>query len=87
MTNENIEQTEAEQSGVRGGDTATRHFSGDELANGAADALHGSTANVENRKQGGATELIGGTLIGDELPNDENEIGKRVERDADRDDA
>jgi len=73
------EQADEQSSGVEGGDTATRHFDGDELANGAADALHGASANVERREQGGATELIGGTLIGDEPAGPDNNIGKRVD--------
>jgi len=55
----------------------TDHREGDEIANAAAGALHGDGAREERYEQGGATELIGGTLIGDEPASPENHIGER----------
>lgn len=62
---------------VTGGDTTTEHYSGEEIANGAADALHGDRANVEKHEQGDATALEGRTLIGD-APADEQDLGRRA---------
>lgn len=50
---------------VTDGASTTEHYSGDEIANGAADALHGDRANVEKHDQPDATALESRTLIAD----------------------
>lgn len=59
-----------EQSGVTDGASASDHLTGEEIANGAADALHGNRANEEKYEQPDATVLPGSTLIADDAPGE-----------------
>lgn len=52
-------------------DQGTSKMSGDEVANAAAETLHGTSANEEVREQPDATLLPGGnTLIADDAPGE-----------------
>lgn len=55
---------------VTDGASASDHLSGEQVANGAADALHGDRANVEQFEQPDATVLPSSTLIADEQPGE-----------------
>jgi hypothetical protein len=59
-----------EQQGVADGASATDHLTGEEIANGAADALHGGRANEEKYEQPDATVLPSSTLIADNAPGE-----------------
>lgn len=63
-------ETERNDEQVVGGDTSTQHLSGEEVANGAADALHGDRANVEKYEQPDASALTSATLIADDEPGE-----------------
>ena len=65
MTNPQNDET------VTDGSSTTEHYTGDEIANGAADALHGDRANVEKREQPDASALESRTLIADPVEGDE----------------
>ena len=60
----------AEQDEPRVADRGTEHMDGSEIANAAADTLHGKRANEEMYPQPDATALPanGGTLIANEAP-------------------
>lgn len=58
---------------VTDGASTTDHYTGDEIANGAADALHGERANVEKHEQGDAVALESRTLIGDGPVDDDGD--------------
>jgi hypothetical protein len=60
-----IEQPQQNDETVTDGASTTEHYSGEDIANGAADALHGERANVEKYEQGDAVALESRTLIGD----------------------
>jgi hypothetical protein len=61
-------------------DTGTEQLSGDEVANAAAETLHGEQAAEEVRPQPDATVLPGGqTLIADDAPGEPDP--SRVDRD------
>jgi hypothetical protein len=55
---------------VTDGASTTDHYTGDEIANGAADALHGGNANVEKHEQPPADALESRTLIADAAPGE-----------------
>lgn len=52
------------------GASTTEHYTGDEIANGAADALHGDRANVEKHEQPEADALESRTLIATDAPGE-----------------
>lgn len=57
-------------------DTGTEHVSGDEIANAAAETLHGDRAQPEHYEQSDATVLPGGsTFVADE-PQSGDRTGK-----------
>lgn len=55
---------------VTDGASATEHYDGEQIANGAADALHGDRANVEKFEQPEADALESRTLIATDAPGE-----------------
>jgi hypothetical protein len=58
-------------------DQGTQRMSGDQIANAAAETLHGSRAELETNEQPDAVILPGGgTLVADTTEHDDGTAGK-----------